>query len=55
MGANAQPIWTFYDCGEQGHTTNRCPKKVKQEKVREARGRAYAIKDAEPQGWNVVT
>nr|GEV84134.1 putative reverse transcriptase domain-containing protein [Tanacetum cinerariifolium] len=34
---------------------NRCPKKVKQEEVREARGRAYAIKDAEPQGLNVVT
>nr|GEX62264.1 putative reverse transcriptase domain-containing protein [Tanacetum cinerariifolium] len=34
---------------------NRCPKKVKQEEVREAHGRAYAIKDAEPQGPNVVT
>ncbi|GKE36975.1 putative reverse transcriptase domain-containing protein, partial [Tanacetum coccineum] len=32
-----------------------CPKKVKQEEVREARNRAYAIKDAEPQGSNVVT
>ncbi|GJT39318.1 putative reverse transcriptase domain-containing protein [Tanacetum coccineum] len=32
----------------QGHTRNRCPKKVKQEEVREVRGRAYAIKDAEP-------
>nr|GEY51835.1 putative reverse transcriptase domain-containing protein [Tanacetum cinerariifolium] len=28
---------------------------VKQEEVREAHGRAYAIKDAEPQGLNVVT
>ncbi|GJS54135.1 putative reverse transcriptase domain-containing protein [Tanacetum coccineum] len=54
-GANAQPIPTCYDCGEQGHTRNRCPKKVKQEKTREVRGRAYAIKDAEPQGPNVVT
>nr|GEY74330.1 hypothetical protein [Tanacetum cinerariifolium] len=27
---------------------NRCPKKVKQEEVREVLGRAYAIKDAEP-------
>nr|GEY44330.1 hypothetical protein [Tanacetum cinerariifolium] len=54
-GANAQPIWTCYDCGEQGHTRNRCPKKVKQEEVREARGRAYAIKDDEPHGPNVVT
>ncbi|GJS69839.1 reverse transcriptase domain-containing protein [Tanacetum coccineum] len=31
------------------------PKKVKQEEVGEARGRAYAIKDAESQGSNVVT
>nr|GFA22197.1 putative reverse transcriptase domain-containing protein [Tanacetum cinerariifolium] len=54
-GANAQTIWTCYDCDEQGHTRNRCPKKVKQEEVREARGQAYAIKDAEPQGPNVVT
>ncbi|GJU08283.1 putative reverse transcriptase domain-containing protein [Tanacetum coccineum] len=53
--ANAQPIWTCYNCGEQGHTRNRCPKKVKQEEVGEARGRAYAIKDAEPQVLNVVT
>ncbi|GJS26720.1 putative reverse transcriptase domain-containing protein [Tanacetum coccineum] len=54
-GANAQPVWTCYDCGEQGHTRNRCPKKVKQEEAREVCGRAYAIKDAEPQGPNVVT
>nr|GEY82288.1 putative reverse transcriptase domain-containing protein [Tanacetum cinerariifolium] len=31
-GANAQPIWTCYDCGEQGHNRSRCLKKVKQEK-----------------------
>ncbi|GJV78965.1 putative reverse transcriptase domain-containing protein [Tanacetum coccineum] len=54
-GANAQPILTCYDCGEQGHTRNRCPKKVKQEEVGEVRARAYAIKDAEPKGPNVVT
>ncbi|GJU20541.1 putative reverse transcriptase domain-containing protein [Tanacetum coccineum] len=54
-GANAQPIWTCYDCGEQGHTRNQCPKKVKQEEVGEALGQAYAIKDAEPKGPNVVT
>ncbi|GKD20407.1 putative reverse transcriptase domain-containing protein [Tanacetum coccineum] len=54
-GANAQPIPTCYDCGEQSHTRNRCPMKVKQEEVGEVRGRAYAIKDAEPQGSNVVT
>ncbi|GJY42996.1 putative reverse transcriptase domain-containing protein [Tanacetum coccineum] len=54
-GANAQPIPTCYDCGEQGHTKNRCPRKVKQVEVGEVRSRAYAIKDAEPQGPNVVT
>ncbi|GJY66852.1 putative reverse transcriptase domain-containing protein [Tanacetum coccineum] len=54
-GANALPIPTCYDCGEQGHTRNRCPRKVKQEEVREVRGRTYAIKDAEPKGPNVVT
>ncbi|GJT80150.1 putative reverse transcriptase domain-containing protein [Tanacetum coccineum] len=54
-GANAQPVWTCYDCGEQGHTRNRCPKRIKQEEVGEVRGRAYAIKDAELQGPNVVT
>ncbi|GJS53677.1 putative reverse transcriptase domain-containing protein [Tanacetum coccineum] len=54
-GVNAQPVWTCYDCGEQGYTRNQCPKKVKQEEVREAHGRAYTIKDAKPQGPNVVT
>ncbi|GKD30554.1 putative reverse transcriptase domain-containing protein, partial [Tanacetum coccineum] len=54
-GANALPIPTCYDCGEQGHTRNRCPRKVKQEEVGEVRGRAYAIKDAELKGPNVVT
>ncbi|GJY30686.1 putative reverse transcriptase domain-containing protein [Tanacetum coccineum] len=54
-GANAQHVWTCYDCGEQGHTRNRCPNKIKQGEVGEVRGRAYAIKDAEPQGQNVVT
>ncbi|GJT99131.1 putative reverse transcriptase domain-containing protein [Tanacetum coccineum] len=34
---------------------NRCPKIVEQEETREVRGRAYAIKDAEQQGSNVVT
>ncbi|GKA29652.1 putative reverse transcriptase domain-containing protein, partial [Tanacetum coccineum] len=53
-GANAQPIPTCYDCGKQGHTRNRCPNKVKQEGVREVRAQAYAIKDAEPKGSNVV-
>ncbi|GJR83910.1 putative reverse transcriptase domain-containing protein [Tanacetum coccineum] len=54
-GANSQPVWTCYDCAEQGHTRNRCPKKIKQKEAREVCGRAYAIKDAEPQGSNVVT
>nr|GEV26753.1 hypothetical protein [Tanacetum cinerariifolium] len=54
-GANAQPIPTCYDCGEKGHTRNRCPKKVKQEEVEKVRGQAYAIKDAESKGPNVVT
>ncbi|GKE71882.1 putative reverse transcriptase domain-containing protein, partial [Tanacetum coccineum] len=45
--ANAQPIPTCYDCGEQGHTRNRCPKKVKQEEIGEVYGRAYVIKDVE--------
>ncbi|GJS94307.1 putative reverse transcriptase domain-containing protein [Tanacetum coccineum] len=39
----------------RGHTRNRCPKKVKQEETGEVCGRAYAIKDAESQGLNVVT
>ncbi|GKB24429.1 putative reverse transcriptase domain-containing protein [Tanacetum coccineum] len=55
IGANDWPILTCYDCGEQGHTRNRCPRKVKQEEVGEVRGRAYAIKDAKPKGPNVVT
>nr|GEY83174.1 hypothetical protein [Tanacetum cinerariifolium] len=54
-GANALPILTCYDNGEQGHTRNRCPKKVKQEEVGDVRGRSYAIKDAKPKGPNVVT
>ncbi|GKC21684.1 putative reverse transcriptase domain-containing protein [Tanacetum coccineum] len=54
-GVNALPILTCYDCGEQGHTRNRCPRKVKKEEVGEGCGQAYAIKDAEPQGPNVVT
>ncbi|GKE72675.1 putative reverse transcriptase domain-containing protein, partial [Tanacetum coccineum] len=41
-------------CGK-GHTKNGCPKKAKQEEVGEVHGRAYVIKDAEPQGPNMVT
>nr|GFA39318.1 reverse transcriptase domain-containing protein [Tanacetum cinerariifolium] len=39
----------------QGHTRNQFPKTVKQEEVGEVRGRAYAIKDVEPKGPNMVT
>ncbi|GJT94268.1 putative reverse transcriptase domain-containing protein [Tanacetum coccineum] len=39
-----------HKCGKVGHKA----RKVKQEEVGEARSRAYAIKDAEPQGPNVV-
>nr|GEZ34935.1 hypothetical protein [Tanacetum cinerariifolium] len=38
-------------CGKVGHKA----RKVKQEETGEVHGRAYAIKDAEPQGPNVVT
>ncbi|GKB07986.1 hypothetical protein Tco_0836270, partial [Tanacetum coccineum] len=45
-----------HKCGKVGHKArNQCPKKVKQKEVGEVRGRAYAIKDAEPKGPNVVT
>ncbi|GJV19056.1 putative reverse transcriptase domain-containing protein [Tanacetum coccineum] len=40
---------------KSSHTWNQWPKKVKQEEMGEVHGRAYAIKDAEPQGPNVVT
>nr|GEV78248.1 hypothetical protein [Tanacetum cinerariifolium] len=40
----------FQSGNSSGHTKNRCPRKVKQEIVREVRGRAYAIKDVEPKG-----
>ncbi|GJZ00094.1 putative reverse transcriptase domain-containing protein [Tanacetum coccineum] len=37
------------------HTRNRLPRKIKQGEVGEVRGQAYAIKDVEPKGPNVVT
>ncbi|GJW81671.1 putative reverse transcriptase domain-containing protein [Tanacetum coccineum] len=46
---------SFQSRNSSGHTRNQCPKKVKQEEVGEVRGRAYAIREAEPQGPNVVT
>ncbi|GJR88622.1 putative reverse transcriptase domain-containing protein [Tanacetum coccineum] len=51
-GTNALPILTCYNYGEQGHTRNRCLRKVKQEEVGEVCGQAYAIKDAESKGSN---
>ncbi|GKB25106.1 putative reverse transcriptase domain-containing protein [Tanacetum coccineum] len=47
-GANALPIWTCYDCVEQWHTRNHCPKKNKPQDGN-ASGRAYVIKDADKQ------
>nr|GEV19478.1 hypothetical protein [Tanacetum cinerariifolium] len=52
--ANTLPIPTCYDYGEQGHTRNRCPKKVKKEEVGEVFGQDYAIKNVELKGPNVV-
>ncbi|GJY03693.1 putative reverse transcriptase domain-containing protein [Tanacetum coccineum] len=48
---------TCYDCGEKGHTRNYCPKEKRRDpQGKEARGRAYVIRDAEKQqGPNVVT
>nr|GEW26169.1 hypothetical protein [Tanacetum cinerariifolium] len=50
--------WESFQNGNssgEGHTKNRCPKKVKQEEVAKVCSRAYAIKDADPKGPNVVT
>nr|GFA09273.1 hypothetical protein [Tanacetum cinerariifolium] len=55
LKGHKQNLKNFQSGNSSGHTRNRCPKKVKQEKVGEARGRAYTIKDVEPQGLNVVT
>ncbi|GKA78831.1 reverse transcriptase domain-containing protein [Tanacetum coccineum] len=47
-----------HKCGKVGHKSRSyeepMPEEVKQEEVREVRGRAYTIKDAEPKGLNVV-
>ncbi|GJW54760.1 putative reverse transcriptase domain-containing protein [Tanacetum coccineum] len=52
--ANAQPILKCHDCGEKGHTRNRCPKRNNPQGGN-ATGRAYAIREAERgQGPNVV-
>ncbi|GJX26541.1 putative reverse transcriptase domain-containing protein [Tanacetum coccineum] len=45
-----------HKCEKIGHKARYCKEKnVATEEVREARSRAYEIKDAEPQGLNVVT
>nr|GFA63591.1 reverse transcriptase domain-containing protein [Tanacetum cinerariifolium] len=54
-GVNTQPIVTFYECGEKGHTRNRCPKKNNQQ-TENAQGRAYVMKERDQNlGANVVT
>ncbi|GJS18559.1 putative reverse transcriptase domain-containing protein [Tanacetum coccineum] len=55
LKGNKRKWENFESRNSSGHTRNRCPKKVKQEEVGKARGQAYAIKDVEPQGLNVVT
>ncbi|GKB78001.1 putative reverse transcriptase domain-containing protein [Tanacetum coccineum] len=52
-GANSPSIPTSYDCGEQGHTRNRCSKKVKQEEVGDVHGRAYAVRMWLPDSYEV--
>nr|GEW38617.1 retrotransposon protein, putative, Ty3-gypsy subclass [Tanacetum cinerariifolium] len=54
LEGNKQKWENFQSGNSSGHTRNRCPKKVKQEETGEVHGQAYAIKDAEPQGPNVV-
>ncbi|GJR62991.1 putative reverse transcriptase domain-containing protein [Tanacetum coccineum] len=52
----SQCIIKCHKCGKVRHKARkRCLKKVKQKEVGEVCGRAYAIKDVEPQGLNVVT
>ncbi|GJS14824.1 putative reverse transcriptase domain-containing protein [Tanacetum coccineum] len=54
-GANAQPIFYCYGCGEKRHTRNRCPNKNNQQ-ARNAQGRAYVMREGyQNQGSNVVT
>ncbi|GJT22741.1 putative reverse transcriptase domain-containing protein [Tanacetum coccineum] len=54
-GAYNQPIKACYECGDRGHTLNRCPKRNNQ-RGRNALGRAYVIREAEQNPRpNVVT
>nr|GEY76611.1 hypothetical protein [Tanacetum cinerariifolium] len=54
-----QMPWTemkeFWKERSESYTKNQCQKKIKHEEVGKVRGRAYAIKDVEPHGLNVVT
>nr|GEW25050.1 reverse transcriptase domain-containing protein [Tanacetum cinerariifolium] len=53
-GANTQSTLVCYGCGDKGHTQNYCPNKNNPQ-GKEARGRAYVIKEADKdQGPNVV-
>ncbi|GKC83228.1 putative reverse transcriptase domain-containing protein [Tanacetum coccineum] len=47
-GSNTQLIVTCYGCGEKGHYKNKCPKR-KDQLTEGARGRAYVIRNGEPQ------
>ncbi|GJS95041.1 putative reverse transcriptase domain-containing protein [Tanacetum coccineum] len=54
-GSNMQPIVTCYGCGKKGYYKNKCPKK-KDQQVESARGRAYVMRNEEPQqDPNMVT
>nr|GEX76378.1 putative reverse transcriptase domain-containing protein [Tanacetum cinerariifolium] len=54
-GTNAQPIVTYYGCGEKGHIKTNCPGRNNTERSR-ARGQAYALRDGDQNlGPNMVT
>nr|GEV98734.1 putative reverse transcriptase domain-containing protein [Tanacetum cinerariifolium] len=54
-GSNLQLVLTCFGCGERGHYKNECPKKEGQQ-VKGARGRAYVMRNEEPQqDPNVIT
>nr|GEV51690.1 hypothetical protein [Tanacetum cinerariifolium] len=53
-GANAQPIMTYYGCGEKGHIKTNCPARNSPGRSG-ARGQAYALRDGDQNlGPNVV-
>nr|GEZ98969.1 putative reverse transcriptase domain-containing protein [Tanacetum cinerariifolium] len=54
-GANAQPVVTYYGCGEKGHIKTNCPARNKPGR-NGARRQAYALRDGDQNlGPNVVT